>query len=80
MDRRIAEAFGHVLRDAREGAGLSQEKLAFESGIDRTFVSMLERGVRQPSLTTIFQLAEALEALPEEMVERTSVLIAKNRN
>lgn len=72
MDHRIAEAFGRVLREAREEAGLSQEKLAFESSIDRTFVSMLERGIRQPSLTTIFQLSEALEISPEEVVALTS--------
>ena len=72
MDHRIAEAFGRVLREAREEAGLSQEKLAFESSIDRTFVSMLERGIRQPSLTTIFQLSEALEISPEEVVAPTS--------
>ena len=49
-----------------------QEKLAFESGIDRTFVSMLERGIRQPSLTTIFQLSKALEVAPEQLVALTS--------
>lgn len=72
MDHRIAEAFGRVLRDARNDAGFSQEKLAFESGIDRTFVSMLERGVRQPSLTTIFQLCKALEIPPEKVVALTT--------
>ena len=72
MDHRIAEAFGQVLRAEREEAGLSQEKLAFESGIDRTFVSMLERGVRQPSLTTIFHICEALGVAPDDVVTKTS--------
>ena len=79
MDHRIAEAFGRVLREAREEAGLSQEKLAFESSIDRTFVSMLERGIRQPSLTTIFQLSEALEISPEEVVALTSKKLDRAR-
>ena len=79
MDHRIAEAFGRVLRDARIEAGLSQEKLAFESDIDRTFVSMLERGVRQPSLTTVFQLCDTLKISPEKVVALTTKEIGEAR-
>ena len=78
MDHRIAEAFGRVLREVREDAGLSQERLALDSGIDRTFVSMLERGVRQPSLTTVFQICGALGVAPDDVVSRTSQELAKS--
>lgn len=54
-------AFGQVLREVRKKTGLSQEKLALAANLDRTFVSLLERGLRQPSLTTLLTLANVLE-------------------
>lgn len=64
----LAEAFGRVLREQRLAAGLSQEKLALEAGVDRTFVSLLERGGRQPTLTTLWALAGALRVAPADLV------------
>ena len=58
-DRR-SQAFGDVVRARRLKAGLSQETLALECDLHPTFISMLERGVRQPSLETIFRLAARL--------------------
>ena len=55
-------------------AELSQEKLGLECDLHRNYVSLLERGLRQPSLTTLFKLAEALGKTPSEIinaVERT---------
>ena len=57
-------AFGQILRSYRKKAGLSQEKLAAESELDRTYISLLERGLRQPSLTTILQLSKPLQITP----------------
>lgn len=53
--------FGKNLKLARNKQGLSQEKLAFITGFDRTYISMLERGLRNPPLTTIKIMAEVLE-------------------
>lgn len=53
-------ALGDAVRKARRERGVSQEGLAFESGLDRTFVSAVERGVRNPSLTSVYALADAL--------------------
>ena len=64
----LALAFGRVLRERRLAAGLSQEKLALEADVDRTFVSLLERGGRQPTLTTLWRLAEALGVMPSDLV------------
>ena len=61
-------AFGEVLRAKRKAMGLSQEKLALDVGLERTFVSMLERGLRQPSLTTMLKLALALGCSAAELV------------
>lgn len=65
---KIEKAFAEVLRDLRKRRGLSQEELALISELDRTFISLLERGLRQPSLTTIFQLSSALQTSAAEIV------------
>mgnify|MGYP000150320967 CR=1 FL=1 len=72
----IAEAFGIVLRNARTAAGLSQEQLGLACGIDRTYVSLLERGLRQPTLTTIFLVAKHLRVSPAELVILTGKMAA----
>jgi len=56
----IEEAFGEVIRELRKAKQISQEKLAEVSKLDRSFISLLECGHKQPSLITIFQLAKAL--------------------
>lgn len=53
-------AFGQAVRQVRERRDLSQEKLSFESGLDRTYISGVERGVRNPTLEVIQRLAVSL--------------------
>ena len=60
--------FGVVLRRLRTRAGLSQERMALESGLDRTYISLLERGLRQPTLGTLFLLAGTLRTDASKMV------------
>lgn len=67
--KKLVAAFGRALREARLAAGLSQEGLAHQAGMDRTFVSMLERGIRQPSLTTLFELSQALGVEPSNVIQ-----------
>jgi transcriptional regulator with XRE-family HTH domain len=62
------EAFGLVLRGLRKERGLSQEALALDAGIQRNYVSLIERGINQPTITTIFKLAIALKVRPSELV------------
>ncbi len=68
-DLTIQSTFGQVLRQLRTHAGISQERLGLESNLDRTYISLLERGLRQPSLTTLFQIGSILEAKPSRMLE-----------
>jgi transcriptional regulator with XRE-family HTH domain len=63
------EAFGKVLRALRTERGLSQEALALEAGVQRNYVSLIERGVNKPTITIIFKLAAALEMKPSQVVE-----------
>lgn len=59
------------MRDARERASMSQMDLHKKSGLDRTFISDLERGIQCPSLRTILRVAAALEISPGKLIQRT---------
>jgi len=69
--------FGQVLQEIRQERGLSQEQLGFESGYHRTYISLLERGRKNPSLNTIFQLAAALNVAPSEMLQQVEARISQ---
>lgn len=56
-----AAAFGKILRRLRTEAGITQEQLAFEAELRRTYISILELGQQQPTLTTILKLSAALK-------------------
>ena len=57
----LSRRFGRVIRRRREAAGLSQEELAFRAGVTRNYVSLVERGHRNPSLNVIGMLALGLQ-------------------
>lgn len=56
----IAPRLGRVVRTHRSAAGLSQEALADRSGLHRTYISLLERGLRNPSIDVLVTLAAVL--------------------
>jgi DNA-binding XRE family transcriptional regulator len=62
------EQFAINLRRTRRAAGLSQEQLADRCGLHATEISRLERGVREPRLSTIVRLARALEIQPSQLL------------
>ena len=63
-------AWGRALRELRTERGLSQERLALEAGLDRTYVSGIERGERNPSLSSLFKLVDALGTEVSELALR----------
>lgn len=67
----IGAIFGGVLQRRRQAVGITQEELAFRAEVDRTFVSRLERGIRQPTITTLIGLATALSMSAAELVRET---------
>lgn len=69
MEKSLAKASGEVLKQLRNEAGISQENLAYESELDRSFISMLERGLRVPTISTLFQMSKALKTTPSEIVK-----------
>ncbi len=62
-------SLGQAIKKQREKLGLSQEKLADRCGFDRTYISMLERGKRNPSLLNLLRLAEGLEISVSKLTE-----------
>jgi len=60
-------AFGRAVRRRRERLGLSQERFALQAGIDRTYQSGVERGVRNPTVKMVAKLALALETTPAKL-------------
>lgn len=73
----ISTAFGLVLRKHREQASLSQEALAHASDVHRTYVSLIERGIRHPTLDVVFRLAEALKIAPSVLVAATEKQVTR---
>ena len=67
--------FGQVLREQRLSRELSQEELALAADVDRTFVSQMERGIRQPTITTLIKLAGALGIQPSTLIVRMEKLL-----
>ena len=67
-------AFGQAVRAQRARRGLSQEELSFEAEMDRTYVSGIERGVRNPTLKTVRRLAKVLGVKPSILMRRTEEL------
>ncbi|RFO96784.1 XRE family transcriptional regulator [Rhodoferax lacus] len=61
-------AFGLALRKHRLDAGMSQEQLGLESGVQRNFISLIETGQNQPTITTIFKLASALDVKASKLI------------
>lgn len=64
----IEKAFGQVVRNLRLERNLSQEKLSELSGLDRSYVSEIERGEKTASIRTIVKLAGGLGVLPSNLI------------
>ncbi|MGJ7579771.1 helix-turn-helix domain-containing protein [Variovorax sp. RHLX14] len=54
-------ALGLAIRHSRKALGISQEELAHQSAIDRSYMSSIERGMQNPGVISIFRIAAALK-------------------
>ena len=64
----VEKVFGEVLRELRTRTGKTQETVALDAGLDRTYISLMERALRQPTLETVLRLAPALNVQASEIV------------
>lgn len=65
----VRDAFATTLRQKRNEAGLSQEELGFRAGIAMRYVSLLETGKRQPTISTIASICDALDMPMSEFMK-----------
>lgn len=65
----VQKKFGKRLAEVRTKKGITQEGLSFETGVDRTYISYIERGERNPSLFMLSRLAKALKVNLAELVD-----------
>src|SRR5688572_16655483 len=71
--KEISSLFGDVLRRYRMQQNISQEELAYLASVDRTFISRLERGIRQPTITTLIGIGLALAVPAAQMVREVEM-------
>lgn len=71
----IEEAFGAVIKRLRRDKNLSQEQLALDSGLNRSFLSKVEGGKQQPSLVTVFSIAQALNIIPSKILQEVELFL-----
>jgi transcriptional regulator with XRE-family HTH domain len=65
----IQQRVGRNIRKFREKRKLSQEQLAFETGMHRTYISGIERGIRNPTVVILERLAEKLGVTPADLLD-----------
>jgi len=63
-------AFGKVLREYRLRKEMSQEALAEAAGLDRSFISLVERGIQSPNIVILIKIADVLEVPASELIAR----------
>lgn len=64
-------AFGNAVRELRHAIELSQDNFAAHANLHRTYIGGVERGERNPTLSTIIRIAAALDISPSQLLERT---------
>ena len=70
-----ARAVGVVVRELREQAGHSQERLSYECGFDRTYISRVERGIINPTVNRLWKIADALDTPLSQIIKRMELWI-----
>ena len=68
-EKEIIDNFALKLRTKREELGISQEKLAERSGLHRTYIGMVERMERNPSLVCIYKIANGLNVSVKQLLD-----------
>ena len=72
-----AKAIGVVVRELRDQVGLSQERLSADCGFDRTYISRVERGIINPTISRLWRIADILGSPLSEMTKRMEVWILR---
>jgi transcriptional regulator with XRE-family HTH domain len=76
---KLQQSFGQALFNAREKSGLTQKQLADDCNMERRHITALENGQKQPTLLTIFKLAEYLQIQPGDLLNDAASILRKAR-
>lgn len=79
----INNALPQVIKKYRKLSSMSQEELSLKCNLDRSFISLIERGKRMPTLHTIFLISQALNVKPSQLIKEVEQLVyedSKNSN
>ncbi|MGJ1317752.1 helix-turn-helix domain-containing protein [Sphingobacterium spiritivorum] len=71
---------GSQIRDIRLSSGISQEDLAIYTGLDRSYISMIENGKRNPTLLVVFKICSVLNIAPNILIQRIEKIYEGNSN
>jgi transcriptional regulator with XRE-family HTH domain len=74
VESNLKQLFGKVLLQLREEKGVSQQELADNCNMERAYISRLERGLFQPTITIVFKIADYFERKPSELIEMVDLL------
>lgn len=74
----LEKNLAYVLRTNRQRRGLTQEELANRCGIDRTYISMIERGKRKPTLNILFKICEHIGTKPSDFIKEIEDMMDSN--
>mgnify|MGYP006268694251 CR=1 FL=1 len=79
---KILQALGFLVRQHRLNLGISQEELAMRSNLDRTYISGIERGIRNPSLTALVSLADGMKINVSNLLEglEAKIIVENGKN
>jgi len=80
MNEIYAPLFGQILKVLRDGKNLSQEELAHQSGLDRTYISLLERGKKNPTIKTLWDICDVLNVSPGYVFEKLNKALGNDTN
>lgn len=72
-----ALGFGKAIRARRTAAGLSQEQLGLEAGLERVFISWMETGKKQATFQTMLKLSRALNCSAADLVSEAEAIMTQ---
>lgn len=70
MQLPLPQAFGEAIREIRHERGLNQEEVALTCDLDRAYYGHIERGVHNPTIVTVWKIAEGLGVKPATLIRR----------
>lgn len=66
--KQILEKFGQKMQKTRQASGVTQEELAARLGMHRTYIGLIERGERNPTIRTLYKIAKALKVPASDLL------------